>query len=44
MENKVKYTLCGCVDCDVCEHRSEDYLCDISGNDEECPLIGEIDE
>ena len=28
-----------CVDCDECEHRSEDCLCDISENDEECPLI-----
>ena len=28
-----------CVDCDECEHRSEDCLCDISDNDEECPLI-----
>ena len=27
-----------CVDCDECIHRSEDCLCDISENDEECPL------
>ena len=25
--------------CDECEHRNEDCLCDISGNDEPCPLI-----
>ena len=28
-----------CVDCDECEHRSEDCLCDISENDDPCPLI-----
>ena len=28
-----------CVDCDECEHRSEDCLCDISNNEDECPLI-----
>lgn len=28
-----------CVDCDECEHRSEICLCDISENDEMCPLI-----
>lgn len=27
-----------CVDCDECPHRSEDCLCDISENDEDCPL------
>jgi DNA (cytosine-5)-methyltransferase 1 len=27
-----------CVDCDECFHRSEDCLCDISENDEDCPL------
>ena len=27
-----------CVDCDECIHRSEDCLCDISENDEDCPL------
>ncbi len=29
----------GCVDCDECEHRDVDVLCDISTNDEECPLV-----
>lgn len=28
-----------CVNCDECEHRSEDCLCDISNNEDECPLI-----
>ena len=27
-----------CVDCDECLHRSEDCLCDLSENDEDCPL------
>lgn len=27
-----------CVDCDECMHRSEDCLCDISNNEETCPL------
>ena len=27
-----------CVDCDECFHRSEECLCDISSNDEDCPL------
>ena len=35
----IEFTNGECVDCDVCEHRSEDCLCDISGNDEPCPLI-----
>lgn len=34
-----KRTLGGCVDCDECPHRSETCLCDISDNDEECPLL-----
>lgn len=29
----------GCVDCDECIHRSEDCLCDISNNNESCPLV-----
>ena len=37
----MEYTKYGCVDCDECEHRSETCLCDISENDDECPLIGE---
>jgi hypothetical protein len=28
----------GRANCDECEHRSEDCLCDISSNDEDCPL------
>lgn len=28
-----------CVDCDECEYRSEDYICSISKNEDECPLI-----
>lgn len=28
-----------CVDCDECPHRSEDCLCDISNNDDDCPLL-----
>jgi hypothetical protein len=34
-----KRTLGGCVDCDECPHRSETCLCDISDNDEDCPLL-----
>ena len=30
----------GCVDCDECIHRSESCLCDISDNDDICPLVG----
>ena len=41
---EIKYTSCGCVDCDECEHRSEDCLCDISENDEECPMKSEVAE
>ena len=37
-EYKPNMTNCWCVDCDECEHRSEDCLCDISENEEECPL------
>lgn len=29
----------GCVNCDECNHRSESCLCDISDNEEECPLL-----
>lgn len=28
-----------CVNCDECEHRSETCLCDISDNEDECPLV-----
>lgn len=28
-----------CVDCDECNHRSEDCLCDLSENDDDCPLL-----
>lgn len=35
------FTVGGCVDCDECNHRSEDCLCDISDNDENCPLLTE---
>lgn len=38
-EYKPSMTNGGCVDCDECEHRSEDCLCDISENEEECPLL-----
>lgn len=31
----------GCVDCDECTHRSESCLCDISSNEEDCPLLSE---
>lgn len=37
--NEVKLTNNGCVDCDECLHRSEDCLCDISNNDDDCPLL-----
>lgn len=36
---EIERTIFGCVDCDVCEHRSETSLCDISSNDENCPLV-----
>lgn len=36
---KVKKNRNNCVDCDECLHRSEDCLCDISNNDDECPLL-----
>lgn len=36
---KVKKNLSNCVDCDECPHRSEDCLCDISNNDDDCPLL-----
>ena len=35
----VEKTVGGCVDCDECEHRSEECLCDISENEDECPLL-----
>lgn len=38
-EYKPSMTNSGCVDCDECEHRSEDCLCDISNNEDECPLV-----
>lgn len=38
-EYKPGMTNGGCVDCDECEHRSEDCLCDISENEEVCPLV-----
>ena len=28
-----------CVDCDECEHRSEDCICTLSENEDECPLV-----
>lgn len=28
-----------CVNCDECMHRSEICLCDISTNEEDCPLL-----
>ena len=28
-----------CVNCDECNHRSEICLCDISTNEEDCPLV-----
>lgn len=34
----VQLTNGGCVDCDECEHRSEECLCDISDNEDDCPL------
>ena len=37
-KEKISHTLNGCVDCDECIHRSEDCLCDISENENICPL------
>ena len=34
----VPHTLNGCVDCDECEYRSEESVCDISENEDNCPL------
>jgi hypothetical protein len=30
-----------CVNCDECFHRSEDCLCDISNNEDGCPLLND---
>lgn len=38
VQDKVNTNRNGCVDCDSCIHRTEDCLCDISENEEECPL------
>lgn len=37
-----KINISGCVDCDNCEHRTDYELCDISNNDETCPLINKL--
>lgn len=36
---KPQRTFFGCVDCDSCEHRSEDNLCELSNNSDGCPLV-----
>lgn len=36
---KPSFTIGGCVDCDECLHRDVDSVCDISDNEEECPLL-----
>ena len=38
-QDKPNITYGGCVDCDDCLHRSEDCLCDISEDEEGCPLL-----
>ena len=38
VQEKAGMTQSGCVDCDNCRYRSEDCLCDVSENEEECPL------
>ena len=37
-----KTIITNCVNCDECIYRSEDSLCDISKNDEDCPLYNYI--
>lgn len=38
-ESKMPNIYNGCVDCDECIHRDTMHVCDISENDDECPLL-----
>ena len=42
MNKEEQKIISNCVNCDECIYRSEDSLCDISKNDEECPLYNYI--
>ena len=42
VKDEIQLTNGGCVDCDECLHRTEDCLCDISNNDEGCPIVNNM--